>query len=963
MRPEQTRELWGRIERLYHEALEREQSERASFLAEACEGDEELRREVESLLRFDLRAKHFIESPALEVAARAQAGAQEETLIGRMIGHYRILSLLGEGGMSEVYLALDTSLERRVALKLLPAKFTQDADRLRRFIQEAKAASALNHPNIIIIHEIGVTDDIHFVATEYIEGQTLRQLMEGAPLALNRAIDMTTQIANALAVAHAAGIVHRDIKPENVMIRPDGYLKVLDFGIAKLLTGGQGEGDGTTERHWDGETGRQGDGATGGLGDKEIEGVEEEKLRREIENRPVPPSPRPPVAPSLRPSAPYTEAGMVLGTTPYMSPEQARGQAVDVRTDIFSLGVLLYEMIAGRLPFDGATRKDIIYAITGREPPPLGAGAPAALREIVSRALRKDRAERYQSVNELLGDLRQLKRELRTSGHLQMAYQPRVWNEATLITSAERIDTRTRASELPTSEGKTATSPDNRSGLGRLASVLKRRVLIPLALVALGVAVWLAYLYSRPPQTAIDSLAVLPFVYAGPGENTDTDAEYLADGLTDGLINSLAQLPSVKVIARSSVFRFKKDQSDPQAIARRLGVRAVLTGRVTHRGDALSISAELTDARDGSHLWGAHYERRLSDLIVVQEEIAQRITAGLRLKLTDAETKQLGKRYTEKTEAHQLYLRGRQMFLQFTPEGSRKALEYFRQAIDLDPDYALAYAGVCYVYAVGAGTYEEPGEAMRKARHAALQALKLDEALPQAHFSLALVKWWADWEWTAAEAGFKRAIELDPNNANFRALYADFLSTQERFPDAIAQAKRAQELDPISVYVSSVQVKVYYNARQYDRSLESYRQMSELEPDSPRGRRDLGRILLQRGQYAEAIAALAQAVARKAEPDFISDLAHAYAVAGRRDEARRTLAQLKDVAKQRYVPPFYIAKVYAGLGENTQAMALLNRAFQDRSDQLTGLRVEPAFDRMRADPRFIDLMRRVGLAQ
>ncbi|HEY9432950.1 MAG TPA: tetratricopeptide repeat protein, partial [Blastocatellia bacterium] len=466
-----------------------------------------------------------------------------------------------------------------------------------------------------------------------------------------------------------------------------------------------------------------------------------------------------------------------------------------------------------------------------------------------------------------------------------------------------------------------------------------------------------------PPQTAIDSLAVLPFIYAGPGENTDADAEYLADGLTDGLINSLAQLPSVKVIARSSVFRFKKDQSDPQAIARRLGVRAVLTGRVTHRGDALSISAELTDARDGSHLWGAHYERRLSDLIVVQEEIAQRITAGLRLKLTDAESKQLGKRYTEKTEAHQLYLRGRQMFLQFTPEGSRKALEYFRQAIDLDPDYALAYAGVCYVYAVGAGTYEEPGEAMRKARQAALQALKLDEALPQAHFSLALVKWWADWEWTAAEAGFKRAIELDPNNANFRAVYSDFLSTQGRFPDAIAQAQRAQELDPISVYVSSVVVKVYYNARQYDRALESYRQMSELEPDSARGRRDLGRIQLQRDQYDEAIAALAQAVARKAEPDFISDLAYAYAVAGRRDEARRTLAQLQDVAKQRYVPPFYIAKVYAGLGDNTQAMALLNRAFQDRSDQLTGLRVEPAFDRMRADPRFIDLMRRVGLAQ
>src|SRR5262249_37898031 len=497
MRPEQTQELWGRIERLWNAALERAQPERAAFLAEACEGDEEWRREDESLLRFDPRAEHFIEWPALEVAAQAQAEAIEESLIGRMIGHYRILSLLGEGGMSEVYLALDTSLERRVALKLLPAKFTQDADRLRRFIQEAKAASALNHPNIITIHEIAATDDLHFVATEYIEGQTLRQLMAVAPLTLSRALDVTTQIANALAVAHSAGIVHRDIKPENVMVRPDGYLKVLDFGIAKLLTGVQG--DGTTGRQGDKETGRQGERETGG--------------RKAI----ISLSPPPLVSPSL------TGSGRGLGPTPYMSPEQARGLAVDERTDIFSLGVLVYEMIAGRLPFDGATRKDIIHAITERDPPPLGAGVPAALREIVSRALRKDRAERYQSVNELLDDLRRLKRGLRASGHLQMAYQPSAWpsswNEATLNTSGARLDTRTKASELLTVEGKTSTHPGIRSGLGRLARVLKRRGLIPLALLALSVVGWLTYFYSRPQQTAIDSLAVLPFVYDGAGDN------------------------------------------------------------------------------------------------------------------------------------------------------------------------------------------------------------------------------------------------------------------------------------------------------------------------------------------------------------------------------------------------------------------------------------------------------------
>src|SRR5262245_15424871 len=408
-------------------------------------------------------------------------------------------------------------------------------------------------------------------------------------------------------------------------------------------------------RQGDKETRRQGEGQTGG-----------QKTRISL-------SPPPLVSPS------FTEAGLVLGTTPYMSPEQARGLEVDERTDIFSMGVLLYEMIAGRLPFDGATRKDIIHAIREREPPSLGAGAPAALREIVSRALRKDRAERYQSVNELLDDLRRLKRGLRTSGHLQMAYQPSDWptdwpsapNDATLITSGARLDTRTRASELITAEGKTSTHQGIRSGLGRLARVLKRRALIPLALLAFGVVGWLTYFYLRPQQTAIDSLAVLPFVYEGAGENIDAKAEYLEDGLTDGLINSLSQLPSVKVKARNSVFRFKKEQSDPAAIARRLAVRAVLTGRITHRGDELLIIAELTDARDGSHLWGARYERRLSDFIAVQEEIAQSITARLRLKLTDAESKRLGKRYTENVEAYQLYLKGRQMFLQLTPQGAR----------------------------------------------------------------------------------------------------------------------------------------------------------------------------------------------------------------------------------------------------------------------------------------------------
>ncbi len=628
--------LWERIEDLYHAALEREERERAAFLIEACAGDEELRCEVESLLRFDQQAERFIEVSALEVAAQAHAETEEESLIGQTLGHYRILSMLGAGGMSEVYLALDIRLERQVALKLLPAQFTQDHDRLRRFKQEARAASALNHPNIITIHDIGATESVHFVATEYVEGRTLRQLMTGAPLDLGRALDFTTQIANALAAAHSAGIVHRDIKPENVMVRPDGYLKVLDFGIAKLITGGlPGEERG-------GETDRS----------KDLEMIPE------INGLKLTPTFRHSAPSSIRSSFSHTASGLVLGTTQYMSPEQARGQVVDERTDIFSLGVVLYEMIAGRRPFDGASRAEIILSLIEREPPPLDDDTPEALREIVTRALRKDRDERYQSVYKLLADLRQLKRGLRTSGYLRFPIQPTAWSESTLITNTAGIDTSAQELGQSTVEERALNFAGGDSRRRRPARVFKRPVWILAALLMAGLAAWLGYLFLRPSPT-IDSLAVLPFVNTGTGANTDADAEYLADGLTDSLINSLSQLPEISVIARGSVFRFKKEQSDPQAIARRLGVRAVLTGRIARRGDTLSISAELMDARDGAHLWGDRYERRIADLVLVQQEITERITAGLRVKLTDAQSKLLGKRYTENTEAHHHYLKGR----------------------------------------------------------------------------------------------------------------------------------------------------------------------------------------------------------------------------------------------------------------------------------------------------------------
>ena len=497
------------------------------------------------------------------------------------------------------------------------------------------------------------------------------------------------------------------------------------------------------------------------------------------------------------------------------------------------------------------------------------------------------------------------------------------------------------------------------ASIERLVTGINRRrtgAVIALALVAIAIAA-LAY-FSRSGR-AIDSLAVLPFV------NTDADknAEYLADGLTENLIDSLSQLPGMKVIAIGSVFRFKAKQTDPQAIGKQLGVNAVLTGRITQRGESLTISAELINARDGSRLWGEQYERRLADILSVQEEVTRRITAELRHKLTDAESRRIGKRHTENTEAYHLYLRGRYFFLQFSPDGIRKGLDYFNQAIALDPNYAPAYAGIGYAHAVAASQYETPGEGMARARQASLRALQIDETLPEAHFSLALVKWWADWEWATAENEFRRALELNPNHATARAVFSDFLTTQERFGEAFEQAERALELDPLSIYVSGAMGKALFHSRQYDRAFAAYQKTLELDPDSARTHRNLGRILLQQGKYSEAIAELRKAYAMEQHYYFLADLGHAYAVAGRRNEARQTLAQLQRLPRQRYLSPVYVAKIHAGLGETEQALKLLRQGYQDRSDQLTWLRVEPAFDPLRSDPGFAELLRLVGLAR
>jgi len=907
-------ERWQQIDQLFQAALGLAPEARSAFLAEACGGDEELRREVESLLESDERAESFIEAPAFERAAGLLAEEAAPTPVGRRFGHYRILSLLGAGGMGEVYLAQDTRLGRKVALKLLPVRFTQDAARVHRFKQEARAASATNHPNIITIYEIGQAapeaGGTHFIATEFVEGETLRRHLAGTRLTLTAALEVAAQVAAALAAAHDTGVVHRDIKPENIMLRPDGYVKVLDFGLAKL-----------TELPSDAvDTG----------------------------------------APTQ--TAMTTEPGLVMGTVAYMSPEQARGLKVDARSDIFSLGVVLYEMIAGCAPFAGATRSDVLAAILTAEPAPLTQHAPEVppeLNRVVAQALRKDREERYQTIKDLLSDLKDLKQELEFKAKLERSPQPEARNQAQAARGSEPAELQPAEPAAADTDKEAGTRTT--SSAEYLVGEIKRHKLGAVLALVMLIAALSAVAYFSPfggSGQAIDSLAVLPFVNAGADPNT----EYLSEGITDSLISNLSQLPKLKVKSRSAVLRYKGREADPQAVGRELGVRAVLTGRVTQRGDGLALSVELVDARDSNQLWGGQYNRRLADILVVQEEIASHITEKLRLRLTGAEQQRLARRSAGNPEAYRLYLKGRYYTSRLTQEGFEKGIESFNQAIALDPNYALAYAGLggCYINAVD--LILPPREAMPKAKEALRRALAVDDTLAQAHVALAVIHWQYDWDWAAAEREFRRAIELNPNEARVHASYGFFLALMGRFDEGIAEEKRAQELDPLFVGASLQLGVVLHLARRYDQAVEQARQTINMDPNFWLAHTVLGRAYEQQGQLQDAIAECQKA--RQIDDttaEILMDLGRAYAVAGQRAEAAAVLAELQARSRRSYVAPFHIAMVYVGLGQKEQALAWLERAYRERSWYLTWLKVAPEFDSLRPDPRFADLLRRVGL--
>jgi serine/threonine protein kinase/TolB-like protein len=900
---------WQQIKEVFNDALQREPSQRAAFLAGACADDRDLRAEVEKLL--NSYEPDFMNTPGVGEAAEVISGQHQQLKAGQRLGRYRITQPLGAGGMGEVYLAHDTELERDVALKVLTADVATDQQRMQRFIQEAKTASALNHPNIITIYEVGQAEGLRFIATEYIKGETLRQRMRREPLSLSEFFEVAVQVCSALSAAHEANVLHRDIKPENVMLRPDGLVKVLDFGLAKL-----------TEK------------ATTGN--------------------------------SVDPNAPTqlqinTAPGVVMGTFIYMSPEQARGKEVDLRTDIWSFGVVLYEMIAGRLPFTGETTSDVIAAILKTHPVPLKQivpETPEEVQRIVAKCLRSDQEARYQTARDLLVDLKTFKQELEFEAKL----------ERTGSTEAEDRRVERTAAVAQTGALAQNTTPTI-SSAEYIATEIRnhKRIVIPaLLLLLLGVAL-LGYYLTKSKQAndrvslsgndaVIESMAVLPFVNA----SQDANAEYLSDGITESLINNLSQLPGLKVTSRNSVFRYKGNATDAQKAGKELNVRAVLSGDVKQINDQLVINVELIDVRDDHQIWGDQYVRKFADILKVQNEITQEVSGKLRVKLSSALQQQIAKHSTDNPEAYREYLKGRFYILQYSPDAHTKALEHLNRAIAVDPTYALAYAGIADAYTTADDWLLPPSEALSKAKAAADKALALDSELAEGWSARGHARLHG-WDKGAIE-DLNRSIELAPNTLTNQLWLGEYYMIFD-VEKSVPVMEKAAVLDPLSPLPIAFLSFDYYMLRQPERAIVTAKKAIELDPTFYSEHAYLARFYSYQGDFKSAIDELSKVPPEAVDVYAISTRGLIFGRQGKRPEVEKAIAELQRLSEKQYVSPFEFAVVYNSLGDRDQTFFWLEKAFVDRSESLGFIRTLPDFDPLRSDQRYADLLRRIGFSQ